>query len=880
MSADLRERLQKIVGPGCVIERELGGGGMSRVFVAHDTSLDRKIVIKVLLPDLTEAVSAERFKREIQIAARLQHPHIVPVLTAGSAGDVLYYTMPFVDGESLRGRISREGACSAGVTCTILRDSIRALSYAHRHGVVHRDIKPENILINDDNALIADFGVAKAVSAAAGLSQGLTTAGISVGTPAYMSPEQCAGDPAIDHRADIYSLGVVAYEMVAGSHPFSGRTPQQMMAAHVIESPPPLKARTADFPLELTRLIMRCLEKDPARRPQSADDMLHQLDSAVTPLGAVPSTPEARRRSRWKLAGALAAGAILLLVGGGLAFAPRDQVETALALMRRKEALLHPNRIIVVPFENETGDPRLASLGQMAADWLAQGLTSVGGVEIVDARTALVTGDVVDKIPWPFKSRNRSRAVAEETGAGIVLSGRIYRDGDTLRIQAKMNDAATGKLLRALTTVSGPADAPTKVLDLLNRRAVANVAQAMDTVATSLGTFSEPPSLEAYEATHKGIEAYFRGDTIGYAHLARAMALDSTYPTPVVLLAFSRIYRGHYEAADSLIARAEKLRERMAPADRAMLDHLDALLRADEDAALRTAEAFRRATPGSAESPLLAASTASSTGKPRRVLAILEQVDPDRGLNLAGAFYWNYKAGALVDLGRYDEGLEIAEKGLRRFPDEVSLIFIKGEALVAKGRLGELDDLIESAPASRTVLKARLAIFLATVLNSRGRSVEAAQLAGRWQSRLGPSLKASPRLKMARIGLLVAGQRWTEAQAAIAELSSRQDRDKHLQRDLLNYAGVVAVHVGDTALAKQIELRVVPTGRHDRGHAKVTRARIAAHLGERERAVELLQQARAEGLGLVSPGNPFQYDHLLLPLHGFAPFSALLKVDG
>ena len=408
----LRERLQETIGTGCTIERELGGGGMSRVFIAHDRELDRRIVIKVLPPELGGAVSIDRFRREIQLSARLQHPHIVPVLTAASDGEILYYTMPFVDGESLAARIAQRGALSVRESVSVLRDAARALAYAHRHGVVHRDIKPGNILLSEDSALVADFGIAKAVSAAAG-GGGLTTVGVSVGTPGYMAPEQGIADPSVDHRADIYSLGAVAYEMLTGEHLFAGKTPQQMMVAHVMEAPVPLASRAPAVPEALAAVVMSCLEKNPQKRPQSADDLLLKLDEAVTSGSgsAVAATKSTGRR--WKRAAGIAAIALVLTAGGALAFVPRDQLAIAMALMRREKAVLHPNRIIVTPFENETGDPKLGSLGAMAADWLAQALTNIGGLEVVDARTTIVAGEVVDRIPWPFKSRDGRRALAE-----------------------------------------------------------------------------------------------------------------------------------------------------------------------------------------------------------------------------------------------------------------------------------------------------------------------------------------------------------------------------------------------------------------------------------------------------------------------------------
>lgn len=881
---DLGLRLQSIIGPGISIERELGGGGMSRVFLARDTALDRRIVVKVLPPDLAGAVSIDRFKREIQVAARLQHPHIVPVLTAASAGDILYYTMPFVDGESLGTRIARTGALPTSDCIAILRDAVRALAYAHRHDVVHRDIKPDNILLSEDSALIADFGIAKAVSAAAGTGHGLTTVGVSVGTPAYMAPEQSVGDPSVDHRADIYALGAVAYEMLTGRHPFAGRTPQQMMAAHVMETPPSLISSVPAVPEALARVVMLCLEKDPLKRPQSADELLQHLDAATTLASGATATIPARRKQRLKVAGAMALVAVLLVVGGAIAFVPRDQIAIGMALMRRSPATLVPNRIIVTPFENETGDPKLGSLGAMAADWLAQGLTSIGGIEVVDARTTLATGEVVDRIPWPFKSRDRQKALAQEAGAGIVVSGRIYRDGDSLRIQANLNDAKSGKLLRALTTVSGPVSAPTKVLDLLNRRAIANVAQAMDTVASGLGTYSEPPSLEAYGEARKGIEAYFRQDTSVHSHFERAIALDSTYATPVVLLAFSRLYRGHNELAETAVKRAQGLRDRMAPGDRTMLAHVEAQLRGDPDASLRTSEEFMRATPGSAESPLLVASTALATGRPRLALSVLKDVDPDRGLNLAGAFYWFYRAGALNETGQHKEALDVANLGLRRFPKNSSLIYIKGESLLHLGQLAELDDLIENAPpgqAAQIVAQARRASHFATVFRTVGLEAQATRLASDWLPRVRAAPDTSRAARLARLSLLNSLGRWSEARPLVQNEIPRVQNNVNLRRHLLSIAAVIAANMGDRSAAEKIEAQLISeTDRFNHGSIKLMRARIAAHLGERDRAVGLLQQALSEGVNLTIPHNIFQHDPLLLPLNGFPPFMELLKPVG
>jgi tetratricopeptide (TPR) repeat protein len=256
---------------------------MSRVFLAEETRLSRQVVIKVLPPEMGAGVNAERFEREIRLAARLQHPHIVPLLTAGASGDLLYYIMPFIAGESLRAKLAREGELPVAEVARILREVTDALAYAHRNGVVHRDIKPENVLMSEGHAVVTDFGVAKAVSASSGSS--LTSLGVALGTPAYMAPEQAAADPHVDHRADLYAVGVLAYEMLCGRTPFVAATPQAMLAAHITQAPEPVLQHRRTVSPALSEAIMRCLEKRAADRWQSAAELAAQLEAAVAPSG-------------------------------------------------------------------------------------------------------------------------------------------------------------------------------------------------------------------------------------------------------------------------------------------------------------------------------------------------------------------------------------------------------------------------------------------------------------------------------------------------------------------------------------------------------------------------------------------------------------------
>src|SRR5262245_33422230 len=291
VTTSLQDSLQTALTGAYTLERELGGGGMSRVFIAEERALARRVVVKVLSPDLTATVNVERFKREILLTARLQHPHIVPILAAGETDGLPFYTMPFIEGESLRVRLARAGAMPVAEAVRILRDVARALDFAHERGVVHRDIKPENILLTGESATVTDFGISKALDAARtpGQTEALTEVGFAVGTPRYMSPEQIAADPDIDHRADLYSLGCVAYELLVGEAPFAGVAPAQLLRAHLVQTPEPVSAKRADVPEALTILIGRCLAKDPTNRPPSARDFLAVLDNVSTTGGTVSS---------------------------------------------------------------------------------------------------------------------------------------------------------------------------------------------------------------------------------------------------------------------------------------------------------------------------------------------------------------------------------------------------------------------------------------------------------------------------------------------------------------------------------------------------------------------------------------------------------------
>jgi len=315
----LRQRLEQTLSGAFRIEGELGGGGMSRVFLAEDQSLGRRVVVKVLPGDIAHATSAERFAREIRLSAGLQHPNIVPVLNAGTVDDAPYYTMPFIAGRSLRASLdalAKGERLPPAKALEILRDIARALAYAHDAGVVHRDIKPENVLLASDAAVVADFGVAKAIAAATrdgAAATTLTQGGVALGTPAYMSPEQAAADPSVDQRADVYAWGLIAYELLAGAHPFGDRrSVQALLTAHLVEHARPLADAAPNVSAELSALVMRCLAKNPADRPANGREIVDALSDATSGRVARGSSIPGKRRLLGLTVAILAASAAMV----------------------------------------------------------------------------------------------------------------------------------------------------------------------------------------------------------------------------------------------------------------------------------------------------------------------------------------------------------------------------------------------------------------------------------------------------------------------------------------------------------------------------------------------------------------------------------------
>lgn len=409
MNDTLTDALSRALGTAYRIDRELGGGGMSRVFVARDLRLDRDVVVKVLAPELAAGVSAERFTREIATAARLQQANIVPLLSAGVSDGLSYYTMPFVKGESLRSQLAAGNSLTLNDRVSVLRDVARALSYAHGEGVIHRDIKPDNILLSSGAAVVTDFGIAKAISAARTAGSAITASdgaltqlGSGIGTPAYMAPEQAVGED-VDHRADLYAWGIVAYELLSGTHPFAGRTgAAQLIAAQIAEIPKPLHEVSSGVSQELADLVMQCLSKQPAQRPESAALLLSKLSSMNTQSGE--RVRSARTRSTQFLQIRVLLPVLFAVVAIiGVLFWKSGRAPTEII-----------RSVVVVPFSN-VGDSANTYFAEGVSEEIGTQLARIPGLQVI-GRTGVRRYLGTTKTP---------REIAKELGAAYVLSGSV-----------------------------------------------------------------------------------------------------------------------------------------------------------------------------------------------------------------------------------------------------------------------------------------------------------------------------------------------------------------------------------------------------------------------------------------------------------------------
>ena len=529
-TTDLLLRLQAALADRYLVERELGRGGMAVVFLAHDRKHDRAVALKVLRPELAAALGGERFLREIHLAARLQHPHILPLYDSGAADDILYYGMPYVEGESLRGWLDREQQLPLEDALRIARDVAEALAYAHSRGVVHRDIKPENILLSAGHVLVADFGIARALDAAAG--EKLTETGLAIGTPSYMSPEQAGGSDRLDGRSDLYSLGCVLYEMLVGAPPFTGPTPQAILARHSLDPVPPPRTVRQAIPDGVEQAVLKALAKVPADRFATAT----QFAQALAAAGAGAATPRAAPRAPSRRRVLFGAAAALVVIG----------ISAAAVLARNRPKVIPSASVIaVLPFASSVPDTALSRLGRDLVFTVSANLDGVGGIRTVDAHTVLAQS----ANPRATYSLEQGAALGRRFGAGSVVHGSLVRVGSDVRLDLGLftSDSASPLARASATSSSGSIAALT---DSVTWALLRQIWQHGEVPSPSLDVALKTHSVNALRAFLEGELALseMRWDDAVRAY-GRAIAADSGF-----WLAYAR-----YAYADTWMNREDSM---------------------------------------------------------------------------------------------------------------------------------------------------------------------------------------------------------------------------------------------------------------------------------------------------------------------------------
>jgi tetratricopeptide (TPR) repeat protein/tRNA A-37 threonylcarbamoyl transferase component Bud32/TolB-like protein len=550
---DLLERLKSALENRYAVESEIGRGGMATVYLAEDLKHSRKVAIKVLHPELAASVGHDRFLREIETVAGLTHPHVLPLHDSGDADGLLFFVMPYVKGENLRQRLEREKQLPVDEAIQIAQAVAGALDHAHREGVVHRDIKPANILLEEGHAVVADFGVARAVSAAGGES--VTATGMAVGTPAYMSPEQAAGEE-VDERSDLYALGCILYEMLAGEPPLVGPTPQATAAKRLANRPTPLGAIRTTIPANLASLAERALAPTAADRPATARKLADELEEVRRSPG-----PAARKSpaARWLTpAVGLAAIAVVAAIVWMLA---TNRFPT-------RQARLGPYSVAILPLANNTGDDSLDWYRPVLTDMLNTGLVQLEGLTVVSAQRLLdlirQTGhEETERVP-----EDLAFSVAAGSGAHSLVYGSFMKLGDNIRVDVQLIDLSSG-------TTTGAEQARGADLFTLMDSVSARLGTRVlgETIAptefTSIAQLTTG-SLDAYREYQAGLLAWARFlQPQAQEHFQRAVELDSTFARAWMRLGMGALRARDYQAATSHLERAER-----HSADASESDHL------------------------------------------------------------------------------------------------------------------------------------------------------------------------------------------------------------------------------------------------------------------------------------------------------------------
>ena len=837
---------------------------MGRVYRALDKKLNEEVALKLVRPEIAaDRSTLERFHNELKLARKISHPHVGRMYELMEEKGAHFITMEYVPGQDLRALIRQTGQLTVGKAIAIGKDICEGLAEAHKLGIIHRDLKPSNIIIDrEGSARIMDFGIARSLAV-----KSRTAAGVMIGTPEYMSPEQVEGKE-VDARSDIYSLGIILYEMLTARVPFEGDTPFTVGIKQKSEIPKNPKLLNPNIPDDLGGVILKSLEKDPSKRYQSAGDVRAKLERVEKGL---PTTERAEAELLTPTRKPFTSKEITVK------FQPKKIILPALVVVAvvtaaiifwpKKTSNLDPKLVAVAVFENKTGDPKLDPIGSMAAERIMQGLTQVGQFSVAPMPSA-------EALSAEAKSKDRLRALAEATRAGKIVHGDYFLQGETLQFHTWADDMAGKKNLLALKPISGPVKDPTAALERLRLKLMGGMACVFDPMSKGFELwFKEPPNFEAYREFVEAANAHNRWEwPIAIAHYLRASELDPDFKFGLLWAASLYMYQAQYSIADELIQKLEKSRAELSSAECLLLDVRQAWLRGDNETRLRKWRQFCIENDYYVNGDW--AWYAYNSNYPKEALNLLTHYyDPAyKATPEGGRYYWQQLNISLHMLGNYKRELKEARRGREQLPESLEILSWECRALAALGRIKDLYKLFEE---SKT-LPSKGGFFPGSIMLSAGRELRAhgyKQEAVRVLNQALQWFEARPGQEYFKAITCYVLGKWAEAK----ELFEGLHGDVPDNITFLAYLGVIAVQMGDKEgalkISKQLEENKNP---YSFGTPSYWRARIAALVGDKEAAVNLLRLATKQGFRYpdIHPCEDFE------SLADYPPYIQLMKPKG
>ncbi len=818
------------------IIEELGKGGMGRVYKVLDKETKEKIALKLIKPEIASDKKAiERFRNELTTARKIGHRNVCRMYDLNREKDNYYITMEYVGGGDLKKFIRRAKRLDTGTAISIANQICEGLEEAHRLGIVHRDLKPNNIMIDDNgNARIMDFGIARTVK-----GKGMTGSGVMIGTPEYMSSEQAEAKE-VDQRSDIYSLGVILYEMTTGRLPFEGDTPLSVAMKHKGDFAKNPKEYNPQIPDDLSSVILKCLEKEKDKRYQSANEVRSELEKLEQGLPTTDRVIPERK--------SITSKEITVTFGLKRAVLPTIAfvavVIVALLFIWKRGSSLDPDLVAVGIFENQTGSTELDQLGRMACDWITQGIKEIGPFEVVPV-SAVVT------LSQEFQKGDYVQSIAQKTDAGKVISGAYYLQGDVLHFQSQITDAINKKILYALDPISGPANEPDITMGLLRQKVMGTLAFLNDKdykILLQLGV--KPPTIDAYKELKLGMDTFIGGkQERSVTHFTRAMTLDPDFKYPMTGIGSYYMNYGRWDDLKELINHAVEIREELDPiTEMFIIDYAGALLRGDREGQYR---AQRRAADlhGTTWFNYSIALNANRINRPKEAIEKLKALNLDDPFVNDWLGYWNNLTLAYHTLGLHKQELKEARRSRQLNPERMGTLWYEIRALSALGKIDEINRAIEESftfpPQSWT--QGELMRDTGELLRAHGYLEASFQILNRslkWYEGRPQEEKNTRDHRYAIAGILYYLEKWEESYELFVKLyDERPDSITNL-----GYLGILAARMGDKEEAKRISEELKNIDRpYLHGSNTYWCARIATLLGDKEQAVELIRDSLAEG---------------------------------